>query len=57
LLFRYNLAIILLVGLIVVVDNTISTLTSTGIILLTQPIKAILDVMVGPIGVPEESAN
>ena len=56
-LFRYNLAIILLVGLIVVVGNTISTLTSTGIILLTQPIKDILDVIVGPIGVPDESVN
>jgi hypothetical protein len=34
-----------------------STFTSTGITLLTQPIKAMLDVIVGPIGVPDESAN
>ena len=56
-LFRYNLAIILLVGLIVVVDNTISRLTSTGITLVTQPIKATLVEIVGPIGVPAEFAN
>ena len=57
LLFKYNLAIILFVGLIVVVGNTISTLTSTGTTLLTQPIKATLDVIVGPIIFPAESAN
>ena len=57
LLFKYNLTIILFVGSIVVVGNKISTLTSTGTTLLTQPIKEILDVIVGPIGVPDESAN
>jgi hypothetical protein len=41
----------------VVVGKTISTLTSTGTTLLTQPIKEILDVIVGPIGVPVELAN
>ena len=53
----YNLAIILFVGSIVVVGNTISTLTSTGIILLTQPISSTPEFMVGPIGVPDESVN
>ena len=40
-----------------VVGKIISTLTSTGTTLLTQPIKEILDVIVEPIGVPLESAN
>ena len=57
LLLRYNLTIILFVGSIVVVGNTISTLTSTGITALTQPINATLDVIVGPIAVPVELAN
>ncbi len=56
-LFKYNLTIILFVGSIVVVGNTISTFTSTGTTLLTHPINAILDVIVGPIGVPVEFAN
>ena len=56
-LLKYNLTIILFVGSIVVVGKTISTLTSTGITALTHPIKATLDVIVGPIGVPDESAN
>jgi hypothetical protein len=34
-----------------------STLTSTGITEVTHPIKATLDVIVGPIGVPVEFAN
>ena len=53
----YNLTIILSVGPIVVVGKTISILTSTGITALTQPISTIFDAMVGPIGVPELSAN
>jgi hypothetical protein len=53
----YNLTIILFVGSIVVVDKTISILTSTGITALTQPIKTTFDVIVGPIGVPVLSAN
>ena len=56
-LFKYNLTIILLVGSIVVVGNTISTLTSTGITLVVHPIKESLDVIFEPIGVPDESAN
>ena len=57
LLFKYNLTIILSVGLIVDVGKTISTLTSTGIVDDTQPIDAIFEDTVGPIGVPDESAN
>jgi hypothetical protein len=57
LLFKYNLTIILFVGSIVVVGNTISTFTSTGTTLLTHPIKVMLDVIVGPIGVPDEFDN
>ena len=57
LLLRYNLTIILFVGSIVVVGNTISTLTSNGITELTQPIKEIFVLIVGPIGFPVESAN
>ena len=57
LLFKYNLTIILFVGSIVVVGKTISTLTSTGTTLLTHPIAAMLDVIVGPIGVPDEFDN
>ncbi len=53
----YNLTIILFVGSIVVVDKTISILTSTGITALTQPINTIFEVIVGPIGVPKLSAN
>jgi len=53
----YNLTIILFVGSIVVVGNTISTFTSTGLNGLTQPIKAMLEVIVGPIVVPDEFAN
>ena len=53
----YNLTIILFVGSIVVVDKTISILTSTGITALTQPIKTTFYVIVGPIGVPVLSAN
>jgi hypothetical protein len=34
-----------------------STFTSTGITALTQPIKAMLEDIVGPIAVPAESAN
>ena len=53
----YNLTIILSVADIVVVGITISTLTSAAITLLTHPINAILDVMVGPIAVPVLSAS
>ena len=56
-LLRYNLTIILFVGSIVVVGNTISTFTSTGITALTQPINEMLEDIVGPIGVPDEFAN
>ena len=56
-LFKYNLTIILLVGSIVVVGNTISTLVSTGVEAFTHPIKASLDVIAGPIVVPAELAN
>jgi hypothetical protein len=46
-----------LVGSIDVVGNTISILTSTGITEVTQPIRETFEVIVGPIGVPAESAN
>jgi hypothetical protein len=56
-LFKYNLTINLFVGSIVVLGKTISTLTSEGITALTHPISTTLDVIVGPIGVPELLAN
>jgi hypothetical protein len=45
------------VGSIVVVVNTISILTSTGITEVIQPIRETFEVIVGPIGVPVEFAN
>jgi hypothetical protein len=57
LLLKYNLTIILSVGLIVVVVRTKSSSASTGIIALTHPMSSILEVRVGPIGVPLELAS
>jgi hypothetical protein len=56
-LFKYNLTIILFVGSIVVVGSVISTSVVSGVELLIQPTFATLEVIIGPIGVPEESAS
>ena len=51
------LTIILSVELIVVVGITASTTASKGATAVTQPIAAMLVVIIDPIGVPVEFAN
>lgn len=56
-LVRYNLTIILFVGDIDVVGNTISNESSPGLIGSTYGKELTFDVIVEPIGVPDESDN
>jgi len=56
-LVRYNLTIILSVEDIDVVGNTMSNKSSPGLIGSTYNKEATFDVIVGPIGVPDEFDN